>query len=190
MCREAPRSPGPSSRRWLDRSPHSGVAYSTVASPRQVSCGRITSVLNSPIIDSAIALSYESPRLPTDGSIPSSAERSVLRMPGAPWVQGVIELFCESKPVQDFAKSTIEGCCHSRKSVGIIPAYVSPTGQVLSEQPVCVLIGSALPRTAWIAEVNHVRRRHAILSGRVRRRKNHGQSVVSDLIAPSGNSGR
>ncbi len=38
---------------------------------------RITSVLYNPITVSASALSYESPELPTDGSMPASASRSV-----------------------------------------------------------------------------------------------------------------
>ena len=37
----------------------------------------MTSVLYSPMIVSASALSYESPTLPTDGSMPASASRSV-----------------------------------------------------------------------------------------------------------------
>jgi hypothetical protein len=38
---------------------------------------RMTSALNRPKIVSARALSYESPTLPTDGSMPASAKRSV-----------------------------------------------------------------------------------------------------------------
>src|SRR5262249_34502025 len=41
---------------------------------------RISSVLWSPMIDSASALSYESPVLPTEGSIPAWASRSVYRI--------------------------------------------------------------------------------------------------------------
>src|SRR5690606_26320901 len=43
-------------------------------------CLRMTSVLKRPITDSASALSYESPLLPTEFSIPASAKRSVYRM--------------------------------------------------------------------------------------------------------------
>lgn len=56
---------------------HSRVAYSTPSTPRHGPRGRMTSVLYRPITDSARALSYESPRLPTEGSIPASARRSV-----------------------------------------------------------------------------------------------------------------
>jgi hypothetical protein len=38
------------------------------------------SVLNNPITVSASALSYESPALPTEGSMPASAKRSVYRI--------------------------------------------------------------------------------------------------------------
>src|SRR5439155_13143743 len=40
----------------------------------------ISSVLNNPITVSASALSYESPVLPTDGSMPAWANRSVYRI--------------------------------------------------------------------------------------------------------------
>ena len=56
-------------RRWLNQSTHSRVANSTGSRPRQGPRVRITSVLYSPMMDSARALSYESPTLPTDGSM-------------------------------------------------------------------------------------------------------------------------
>src|SRR5437868_5363476 len=40
----------------------------------------MTSVLKSPMTVSASALSYESPRLPTEGSMPASKSRSVYRI--------------------------------------------------------------------------------------------------------------
>ena len=40
----------------------------------------MTSVLNNPTTDFAGALSYESPMLPTEGSMPASANRSVYRI--------------------------------------------------------------------------------------------------------------
>lgn len=66
---------------------HSSVANSTSSKDRHGPCGRITSVLNRPMMDSASALSYESPMLSTDGSMPASASRSVWRMskPTAGW---------------------------------------------------------------------------------------------------------
>ena len=67
------------SRSWrlLNQWTHSRVANSTGSRPRQGPGGRITSVLYSPMIDSAKALSYESPTLPTDCLMPASARRSV-----------------------------------------------------------------------------------------------------------------
>jgi len=49
----------------------------TVSSERQGPRRRITSVSSSPITLSARALSQRSPTLPTDGSMPASASRSV-----------------------------------------------------------------------------------------------------------------
>ena len=68
---------------WLDRvGTRQGLSaavlwYSTASmlfhGPRR----RMISVLNSPMIDSASALSYESPQLPTDGRMSHSASRSL-----------------------------------------------------------------------------------------------------------------
>src|SRR5213594_3263858 len=66
---------GSSSRRWLNQSTHSSVAYSTASRCRHGPRRWITSVLYRPMIVSANALSYESPTLPTDGSAPASASR-------------------------------------------------------------------------------------------------------------------
>ena len=64
-------------RRLLNQSTHSRVANSTASRLRHGPRVRITSVLYSPMMDSARALSYESPTLPTDCSMPASAKRSV-----------------------------------------------------------------------------------------------------------------
>jgi len=53
------------------------VAISTCSTVHHGPRGLISSVLNSPITDSARALSNASPTEPTDGSIPASARRSV-----------------------------------------------------------------------------------------------------------------
>ena len=72
------RSPiGSRIRRLLNQSTHSRVANSTASRLRHGPRVRITSVLYSPMMDSARALSYESPTLPTDCSMPASARRSV-----------------------------------------------------------------------------------------------------------------
>src|SRR5204863_3209424 len=62
---------GSSRRRVLNQSTHSNVANSTASRCRQGPRRRMTSVLNKPMTDSASGLSYESPRLPTDGADPS-----------------------------------------------------------------------------------------------------------------------
>jgi hypothetical protein len=53
------------------------MAYSTSSIPFQAPRWRINSVLYSPMIGSASALSYESPREPTEVTAPASAKRSV-----------------------------------------------------------------------------------------------------------------
>src|SRR6266849_5282533 len=68
---------GSSNRRVLNQSTQSSVANSTASRCRHGPLRRITSVLNRPMMVSASALSYESPRLPTDGAMPASASRSV-----------------------------------------------------------------------------------------------------------------
>src|SRR3954447_15248365 len=67
-------------RRVLYQSTHSRVANSAASMLRHGPRRRITSVLNRPLIVSASALSYESPTLPTEGSIPASSRRSVYRI--------------------------------------------------------------------------------------------------------------
>jgi len=71
---------GSRSRRWLNQSTYSRVAYSTWSRLRHGPLLRISSVLYNPITDSARALSYESPTDPTDGEIPVSTRRSVYRI--------------------------------------------------------------------------------------------------------------
>src|SRR5687768_8372297 len=66
-----------SRRRLLYQSTHSRVANSTLSKERHGPRRYITSALKRPMTVSARALSYESPTLPTDGSIPASARRSV-----------------------------------------------------------------------------------------------------------------
>src|SRR5215216_5674926 len=64
-------------RRWLNQSTPSKVAYSTWSMPFQGPRRRISSVLYSPMIVSARALSKLSPREPTEATAPASASRSV-----------------------------------------------------------------------------------------------------------------
>lgn len=68
---------GSSRRRLLNQSTHSSVAYSTASRLRHGPHRQITSALYGPLIDSAIALSYESLVAPTDASMPHSASPAV-----------------------------------------------------------------------------------------------------------------
>jgi hypothetical protein len=71
---------GSKSRRWLNQSTHSKVAYSTSSRPFQGPRRRTSSALYSSMIVSARALSKLSPREPTEVTAPASASRSVQRM--------------------------------------------------------------------------------------------------------------
>ena len=68
---------GSRSRRWLNESTYSRVAYSTWSRSFHGARLWMISVLYKPITDSARALSYESPTDPTDGSMPTSVKRLV-----------------------------------------------------------------------------------------------------------------
>lgn len=67
----------PSSRRLLNQSTQQSVSNSTCSTLRQDPVLPITSVLYSPMVVSASALSYDSPTLPTEGSTPAASNRSV-----------------------------------------------------------------------------------------------------------------
>jgi hypothetical protein len=68
---------GSSSRRLLDQSTQLRVAHSTSSRVRHEGRRWITPALFRPLMGSASALSYESPTLPTEGSRPAWAKRSV-----------------------------------------------------------------------------------------------------------------
>jgi len=68
---------GSSRRRVLNQSTHSRVAHSTASKLRQGPRRWMTSALQRPLIVSAKALSWLSPTLPAEGSMPASASRSV-----------------------------------------------------------------------------------------------------------------
>lgn len=63
-------------RRWLNQSTHSVVANSTSSTPFHGAWGLMISVLNSPLIVSARALSQLEPTDPTEAAMPSSESRS------------------------------------------------------------------------------------------------------------------
>jgi hypothetical protein len=63
----------------LNKSTHSRVANSTSSTPHHGLRAQMASVSYSPITDSSRALSYDSPTVPTEGSMSASASRSVVR---------------------------------------------------------------------------------------------------------------
>ena len=68
---------GSSKRRVLNQSTHSRVANSAASKDRHGPRRWITLALNRPLIVSSRALARLSPTLPTEGSPPASASRSV-----------------------------------------------------------------------------------------------------------------
>src|SRR3954452_22658765 len=62
-------------------------------------------------------------------------------------------------PAQGLSRPAVEGCSQRGKVVGAVPAEVGALREVLSQQPVCVLVRAALPRAVRVAEVD----RHASL---------------------------
>src|SRR5260370_29881425 len=67
-------------RRVLYQPAHSQVAASTRAGVSHGPRWPVTSVLYRPMTDSASALSYESPTLPTDGAMPAAASPAPYRL--------------------------------------------------------------------------------------------------------------
>jgi hypothetical protein len=67
-------------RRVLYQPAHSQVAASTWAGVSHGPRWPVTSVLYRPMTDSASALSYESPTLPTDGAMPAAASSAPYRI--------------------------------------------------------------------------------------------------------------
>src|SRR5882757_7296620 len=57
-------------------------------------------------------------------------------------------------PSQCLSRSGIEGCCHCGYLISVVDAQICAFREVLSEQPVGVLVGAALPGASWIAEVD------------------------------------
>src|SRR6476469_6534830 len=107
-----------------------------------------------------------SPTLPTEGSMPALASRSVY----------LIETYCPSSsgrrnaclsrsqqlvkclgggsPDQGLARSGIKRRSHGREGVRAVHTQVSALREVLPQQPIGILVGAALPRAVRIAEVD------------------------------------
>mgnify|MGYP001669847432 FL=1 len=91
-------------RRWLYQSAQSAVANSTSSTLRQGLHGLISSVLQSPLIVSAKALSQHDPTAPTEAAIPVSVNRS----------DKVIDAYCTprsqwcTRPAATIRRSTVQ----------------------------------------------------------------------------------
>src|SRR5512144_2203201 len=158
---------GSSSRRLLNQSTHSSVAYSTASNDRHGPRRWMTSVLNRPITVSASALSYESPTLPTEGSMPASASRS-LYLIETYWAdsngrrntdfvdlrQPRVKCLCGRFPAQRLSRPGVEGGRHRRDLLSAVRTQIGAFREVLTQQSVGVLVGATLPRALRIAEVD------------------------------------
>src|SRR6476659_1920373 len=116
---------------------------------------------------SASALSKESPTLPTDGSIPASARRSVYLIETY-WAdssgrrneffvgrsQKLVKCLCGRSPFKRLARSCVEGGRHGGDLISTMHAQVCALWKILTEQTVGVLVGCTLPWALRIAEVD------------------------------------
>jgi hypothetical protein len=57
-------------------------------------------------------------------------------------------------PAQRFARSAIERCGNGREHIGAMCAQIGTFRKVLAQQPFGILVGAALPRALWVAEVD------------------------------------
>src|ERR1700689_2225960 len=115
---------------------------------------------------SARALSYESPTLPTEASTPASARRSVYLMETyclgstgrrnacVRCLECQVECLGRCSPAKRLARPAVEGCGHRQKVVYSVRAQVRALREVLSQQPIGILVRSSLPRAVRLAEVD------------------------------------
>src|SRR5690242_1073728 len=57
-------------------------------------------------------------------------------------------------PSQCLSRSGIESCCYRGYLISVVDAQVCAFREVLSEQPVGVLVRAALPGAPWIAKID------------------------------------
>ena len=123
------RYPSGSSRRCvLNQATHSRVDYSTSSRPRQGPAWRMSSVLNNPITDSASALSYESPRLPTEGF--DARLRQPLGVPNRQTLHAPVAVIHKARVGLAIVEGLLQGIEReiARQRAGGPPAHDPPGG--------------------------------------------------------------
>src|ERR1041384_6938677 len=89
-------------------------------------------------------------------------------MIGAPWVDSsgrrntacvtgseeLVQSLGRCSPAKGLSRPAVEGDRHGRKVLGAVHAEVSALWEILTQQPVGVLVRAALPGTVGIAEVD------------------------------------
>src|SRR3954453_15917807 len=86
-----------------------------------------------------------------DGKTPDSIGRRNTSLTGS---QPAVESLGRRSPTERLARSAVEGGGHGRELVGAMHAQVGALREVLSQQPVGVLVRPPLPRGARIAKVH------------------------------------
>ena len=100
-------------------------------------------------LTSKIFIAVQSDAYASEGGARCGARRWL-----SPPSQDVVECFGWRSPAERLSRSAVEGDRHCVELSRGVPADVRTFGKVLPQQPVGVLVGSTLPRTLWIAEVN------------------------------------
>src|SRR5215213_1839265 len=68
--------------------------------------------------------------------------------------QPFVKRLCRGFPAQRLSRSCIEGGCHGSNLLGAVRTQISAFREVLTQQPVRVLVGATLPWAVRIAEVD------------------------------------
>ena len=135
---------GSSRRRLLNQSTHLRVSHSTASADFHGPNLWITYVLNRQIIVSASALLYEQPTVPTLGSSPAPASRSVYLIDRY-WADSTghrntfdymmfeqpVECLCRCAPAEGFAGSCVQSMCDCAQLIDTVPAEICAFGEVL-----------------------------------------------------------
>jgi hypothetical protein len=66
----------------------------------------------------------------------------------------LVEYFGGRSPAERLSRAGVQGDSDGGEVIGTVPGQVGSSGEVLAQQSVGVLVGAALPRALWIAEVD------------------------------------
>src|ERR1700722_3295618 len=69
-------------------------------------------------------------------------------------LQCQVECLGGCSPAKRLARPAVQSCCHRQEVVHSVRAQVRPLREVLSQQPIGILVCFSLPRAVWIAEAD------------------------------------